>query len=128
MARRRNTRDIRWQVERERFQIEETYPPAPDNTAPISDIMPDVMKRMGLADAHWEDTVQREWTDLLGPQVAQHTRPGRLDYGTLIIYVKNSVWMQELRQMGERMILTRFQERFGTKKIKGIRLMLDPGD
>jgi len=42
------------------------------------------------------------------------------------VFVENSVWMQELRHMSEKVMLERLQERFGKNKIKGLRLQLDP--
>jgi predicted nucleic acid-binding Zn ribbon protein len=127
MSRRPTKHDIaRWNVERERFQIADRNPPAPHRDQPLTAILPEVMKKIGLEQPMWEQTLLREWPAIVGPQVAQHTRPGRLERCQLYVYVANSAWLSELKRYGEKKILAKLQERFGTQRIKGLRLQLDP--
>jgi predicted nucleic acid-binding Zn ribbon protein len=116
----------RWAVTRERFHIEDTSPPPPERLMPIADLTPMVMKRLGLDQPLWEKALLDEWPALVGQQVAQYTRPGQLDHGILIVFVANSTWLFELRRYSEKAMLDKMQERFGLKRIKGIRLMIDP--
>ena len=116
----------RWAVERERLQVEDFTPPAPYRVTTPEHLLPKVMKRVGLEQPLWEQTLVREWPDLVGPQVAAHARPGRLDRGTLCVFVKNSVWLSELRRYGEKAMLDKLQQRFGRSRVRGIRLQLDP--
>lgn len=117
---------IRWQVERERFQLAPGPPPAPYRVQTAGEILPGVMKKIGLEQPLWEQTLLREWESLVGPQVAMHARPGRLDRGILCVYITHSVWLAELRRFGEKAMLQNLQNRFGRAKIKGVRLQLDP--
>lgn len=116
----------RWQVERERFQLPDHRPPAPYRVFTPEQVLPSVMKKIGLEQPMWEQVLSREWETLVGEQVARHTRPGRLQHGILYVYVANSVWLAELRRFAEKALLERLQDKFGRTRIKGIRLQLDP--
>jgi predicted nucleic acid-binding Zn ribbon protein len=116
----------RWQVHRERFQLEEREPPAPYRVFTPEQVLPSVMKKMGLEQPLWEQMLVREWETLVGHQVARHTRPGRLNRNILHVFVANSVWLAELRRFAEKAMLDNLQQRFGRARIKGIRLQLDP--
>lgn len=117
---------IRWQVNRERFQLPDPRPPAPYRVFTPEQVVPSVMKRMGLEQPMWEQRLEREWESVIGEQVARHTRPGRLQHNILYVYVPNSVWLAELRQFAEKAMLEKLQNAFGKKRIKGIRLQIDP--
>ncbi len=116
----------RWAVERERFQLPDRRPPSPYRIQTPAHALTKVMQKLGLDDALWERSLLNEWPQLIGEPVAKHTRPGRLDRQTLIVFVEHSVWLQELRGPGEKAMLEKIQQRFGRNKIKGLRLQLDP--
>lgn len=117
---------VRWQVDRERFQLAPSRPPAPYRVFTPEQVLPSVMKKIGLEQPMWEHALSREWESLVGAQVATHTRPGRLQRNILYVYVANSVWLAELRRFAEKAMLENLQNRFGRARIKGIRLQLDP--
>ncbi len=117
---------VRWQVDRERFQLEERRPPAPYRVFTPDQVLPAVMRKLGLEQPMWEQVLTREWEALVGEQVARHTRPGRLQRNILYVYVANSVWLAELRQFAEKAMLEKLQAQFGRARIKGIRLQIDP--
>ncbi len=117
---------IRWQVDRERFQLHDRRPPAPYRVFTTEQVVPSVMKKIGLDQPMWEQRLAGEWESVIGEQVAQHTRPGRLQHNILYVYVPNSVWLAELRQFAEKAMLEKLQARFGPARIKGIRLQIDP--
>ncbi|MFH0982921.1 MAG: DUF721 domain-containing protein [Planctomycetota bacterium] len=94
--------------------------------ASIGDIIPGVMKQLGLDKHLWEQAILSEWPALVGPQVAAHTRPGRIERGTLFVFVSHSTWLNELSRYGKKEMLENLQKRFGADKIKSIRLQLDP--
>ncbi len=115
-----------WQIERERFQLPPGRPPTAYRIHTPGTVVPDLLKKWGMEQALWEQTLLQEWAEIAGPQVAKHTRPGRLDRGTLTVYVAHSTWLTELRQFGQQAMLEKLQARFGRRRIKGIRLNLDP--
>ena len=125
MAREREDKS-RWQVERERHHIARTTPPQPDCSAPIDSVVASVVKGMGLDQRFWEKELISEWESLVGPQVAKHARPGRLERKILHIFVDHPAWLSDLSRYGQKQVLANLQKRFGEEKIKGVRLQLDP--
>lgn len=116
----------RWALERERHQIDRQTPPLPDQSAEIADVIPDVMKHMGLEKKLWEHELLDQWTSVVGPQVAAHAKPGRLDRGTLVVFVSHPGWLSELERYGKKEMLKKIQQQFGEAKVRTIRLQLDP--
>ncbi len=117
---------VRWQVERERFQLEQHRPPAPYRVFTPEQVLPGVLRKIGLEQPLWERILARDWETLVGAQVARHSRPGRIQNKILYVFVANSVWLVELRRFAEQAMLQNLQARFGRERIKGIRLQLDP--
>ncbi len=117
----------RWQQERERMHLPDTArAPIPDRTVPVSDVLPGVMRELGLEAKRWEQVIETEWSTLVGAQVARCARPGGVNRQTLSIYVNSSVWLHELSRFSQPRILAKLQERFGATRIKQVRLELDP--
>lgn len=117
----------RWQVERERHQLEQQKPYMSfKDASPIDEAMQRVMKRIGIADQHWLEALSAEWGTLVGEAVARHTRPGRFQKKNLTVFVDSSVWLNELSRYGRKEMLAKLQERFGEGKVRSISLKLDP--
>lgn len=85
-----------------------------------------VMKRLGLADEHWLAEMADEWTGLVGDAVAAHARPGRVERGTLYVFVDSSVWLSELQRYGSTQLLQNLGQRFGRERVKAVRFVMDP--
>ena len=113
-------------MERERYHISDSRPPPPDRSSHISERMPDLIKKLGLQNQLWETALTSDWESLVGPQVAKQTRPGRLQYKILHIFVSNSMWLSELSRYHQKTILENIQARFGKDKIDRIKLQIDP--
>ncbi|MFH0953780.1 MAG: DUF721 domain-containing protein [Verrucomicrobiota bacterium] len=127
MARRRKSFNRgRWEVERERHALTRREPVPPPAAEALADVIPQVMKDLGLENRFWERTLVAEWEKLVGPQVAQHARPGRLDRKILYVFVVHPAWLSELSRYGQKQMLENLQKRFGADKIKALRLQLDP--
>lgn len=45
----------------------------------------------------WIDSVKSEWTSIVGPVIAAHTAPQRIEGPVLIVKVSNHIWRNELR-------------------------------
>jgi len=120
--------DGRWQVARERFHIEGAYPPASDvEPHAIGDIIPLIMKKLGLDQQHWLAVLAEEWPSLVGDAVAAHTRPGRFENKVLTVFVDSAVWLNELSRYGRKKMLENLQKRFGADRIADVRMQPDPG-
>ena len=127
--RRRQYRKGRWEVQRERCRLADPAPPSPScDASPLGTFIPQLMKRLGLAEQHWVGRLEEAWPGLVGDAVAGHTRPGRLEHGVLVVFVDSSVWLSELSRYGRGEMLASVRRRFGSRKISNIRLQLDPGD
>jgi|LSQX01.3.fsa_nt_gb predicted nucleic acid-binding Zn ribbon protein len=129
MKRRRRTYDPdKWQLTRERFQIADPAPPAPDADAlPVADFVDDILKNMKLDSHAKAGQITEVWPEIVGPQIARHTRPGHYDNQLLTVFVSHPAWLMELRGAPAREILTRLQDRFGAETITDIRWTIDPG-
>jgi predicted nucleic acid-binding Zn ribbon protein len=117
----------RWQVQRERCHLDSDtrlYPSFMDGA--LGEAVPELVRKLGLADTYWEHTLEREWPTLVGEQLARHTRPGRMNRGVLYVYVTSAPWLAELNRMGLKPMLENVQRRFGESRVKSIRLQPDP--
>jgi hypothetical protein len=115
-----------WELERERFRIERTRPPMPESIASAADVVPGILRQLGLEQSFREHALVTEWHKLVGPQVAQHARPGRIERKVLTIFVTHPAWLSELSRYGQKEILAKLQARFGADRVKSVRLQLDP--
>ena len=116
-----------WQVERERHALTDPVPAAPiKETEPLAGVVAGIMKKLGLADQHWMVSLCQRWADIVGADVAGHSRPGRLNHGALIVFVDTSVWLSELSRYGRQRILTNLQQRYDPACIRSVDFQLDP--
>ncbi|NLG34824.1 MAG: DUF721 domain-containing protein [Lentisphaerae bacterium] len=128
MNRRRRFDRTKWQLDRERFQITDHAPPAPDPGAPpVAAFIDEVLKGMKLAAHAQAGKIAAVWPELVGPQLAANTRPGTIENKLLTVYVSHPAWLMELRGGPGAEILSRVQERFGKKTVQQIRWAIDPG-
>ena len=119
----------RWAVERERNHLANAEPPKPHpGHEALKDFIPGALKKMGLKDQGWLQEIAANWNAIAGDQISINSRPGRYDSGVLTVYVSHPMWITELKGGGENLILGRLQEQFGKRKIRSLRLQIDPGD
>jgi len=117
----------RWKVKRERCRIADARPPAPDREArSIGGIIPAVMKSLGLDQQRRLSELAGEWEQIVGADIARHTRPGRLEQGELLVFVDSSVWLSELARYGRKEMVEKLGNKYGRGKIRSITLRLDP--
>lgn len=129
MKRRRSTTFTRgrWMIECERCGIMRgTPPPATEICANMESGVTEVLKGLGLAELQWTNELVETWEEVVGPQVARHTRPGRMYGSELVVYVDSSVWLHELQRYGLKGMCAKVQAHCTQQNIKGIRLQLDP--
>ncbi|HET6349190.1 MAG TPA: DUF721 domain-containing protein [Candidatus Krumholzibacteria bacterium] len=69
---------------------------APRSFARIGDVLPAVLRDLGLQARFSERRVVEKWATVVGPELAQRTRALRCDNGTLLVHVNHGAWMQEL--------------------------------
>ncbi|HOO20996.1 MAG TPA: DUF721 domain-containing protein, partial [Kiritimatiellia bacterium] len=116
------------ELDRERFRIADPAPPLPDaEAAPLGTIVDGVLRGMKLG-AHVHMTkITDAWPDIVGPQIARHTRPAHLENRVLTVFVAHPAWLMELRGAPAAEILSRLQDRTGKQIVASIRWSIDPG-
>jgi predicted nucleic acid-binding Zn ribbon protein len=76
----------------------------------------DVLALYGITDEVRAERVHTEWYDLVGPRIAQRTRPYGIVGKTLVIEVASSAWVQELTLLRQQ-ILTGLLARIGEPRL-----------
>lgn len=119
----------RWRIERERCGIPDGTPPPPpfEDAAGLGQVLPNVLKRLGLDTLAWLDEVRSQWPEAVGAQVAAHSRPGPWRQGTLTVYVANPIWLSEISRYHRGHMLDALRRRFGAERIRAISIQADPG-
>lgn len=115
-----------WAVERERCQIAAERPAPRREQQPLADVAQRVLKGWKLDGRAAELRLVAAWPEIVGPQVAMHARPGRLERGLLVVYVANSVWLAELNRLFQKPMLENIRRHLGTNDVRALRLQLDP--
>ena len=69
--------------------------------------------------------LEHRWAEVVGEQVASHTRPVRVRGGTLLVSVDDPAWASELRWMTEE-IATRARDVLGDPSITRIEVRVEP--
>jgi len=115
-----------WAVQRERCQVEDTRPMPARRNHPLASIAQQIIKDLKLDARLTETRLLNEWPKIVGPQVAAHARPGRLERGVLTVFVTNSVWLAELSRMWLKPMLGNIQRQLGNADVRNLRLQLDP--
>jgi hypothetical protein len=114
-------------IERERCCIDAgTPPPVPVVCANMETGVKDFLRSLGLRELAWTHELVEQWVEVVGTQMAGHTRPGRMNGDKLVVYVDSSVWLHELSRYGLKSMLAKVQQHCGDKRVKGIVLQLDP--
>ena len=67
--------------------------------APLGQVLAGYLERSGLARKMEEASVVPAWPELVGPAIAAVTTPLRVTDGVLIVAVRSSAWLMELRLM-----------------------------
>ncbi len=90
---------------------------------PVSEIIPRVIKSIGLKKKADEIQVMLDWDSIVGSLIAEKTKPAGVRRGVLKVLVESSAWMNELQLMKPE-IIAKIERRFGRNKIKDIRFCL----
>jgi predicted nucleic acid-binding Zn ribbon protein len=80
------------------------------------DAIAQVLRMRGTADDVRAERLVTEWTDLVGPKIAQRTRPDGVGERILWIEVATSAWLQELNLLRPQ-LLANLVERLGEPRL-----------
>lgn len=62
----------------------------------VACVLEGLARRLGLESKLLEFRLRRQWSDIVGEQIAAHTRPEQIRFKKLLIHVRHSVWLQQL--------------------------------
>lgn len=86
-------------------------------------ILTGLSRRLGLESKLFEARLRRRWPDIVGEPIAMHTRPDQLRFKKLYIFVRNSVWLQQLTFL-KPMLLQKVNEEGGQALVAEIVLRI----
>lgn len=115
------------EIELERFGLDHS-PPPPFHPEKPGDWVGKVLAAAGMEDRLWERKLASSWSEIVGDQLAAHTRPGRYAHRRLTIYVDSSPWLSALQREFSGLLLEKLQTAFGAERINRLNFCLDPGE
>jgi predicted nucleic acid-binding Zn ribbon protein len=86
-----------------------------------AELVPKLMKRLGLRERLHETEVIDAWSKIVGDFIAAHSTPVALRDGILYVRVLQPALHYELEQISKPEILRKLKNRFGGKSIRDIR-------
>jgi predicted nucleic acid-binding Zn ribbon protein len=88
--------------------------------ARVGDLLPAVLKSVGLEHKFREQEVLALWPEVVGEHIAARTQAVRVEKGVLYVHVDHGAWMQELH-FKEKELLARLREKAPGARLKRIR-------
>jgi hypothetical protein len=64
---------------------------------PIENVVNSVLKNLGMDRSGREQKVFSVWEEVFGPPISVITKPIFINYGTVVVAVRDNAWMQELQ-------------------------------
>lgn len=86
-----------------------------------ADVLPNLMKRLGLKERLHETEVLEAWSKIVGDFIAAHSAPVALREGVLYVRVLQPALHYELEQVAKIDILRKLKQRFGGRVIRDLR-------
>jgi predicted nucleic acid-binding Zn ribbon protein len=96
----------------------------PTRTKPVSAIMPNVLKELGMDRRRVEAELVKVWNHLLDGNIVAHAQPTGFRNGTLFVTVDSSVWLSEIVRYRRKEILDCLRHSFGKEFIARISFRL----
>lgn len=99
-------------------------PKTPCNTAKVvGDVLPGLMKSLGLSERYAEEEMARAWTQIVGHPVCLQAIPLKLKHRTLHVRMIQPTIHFVLETMRDE-ILEKLQERFGRERITALKFVI----
>ena len=70
----------------------------------LGNIVPKMMKALGLAQRYKAEIILLNWRQIVGEEIAAHTKPGKISRHVLTIAANNAVWAHHLSTLKEEII------------------------
>ena len=98
-------------------------PTSPDRPSRVGDVLRAVLARLPEAQRLADHALWAHWDAVVGPTIAAHARPHRLQRGVLTVSVDAPEWMQEL-QFLKQDLRDRLNARIGRPAVRDLYLLL----
>ena len=92
----------------------------PAGPQPVSRILADVLRNSGLEERLEERGPILRWGEMVGEEIARHTRAVDLEEGELVLEADHGAWRQEVTMLVP-VIISKFNATFGEGTVTGIR-------
>lgn len=92
---------------------------------PFSALIEKTLKRLNITESPWLDELAQAWPQLVPPEVAKVTRPGKWDAGILYVYVTSSMHLFEIRRTQLKRIEQAVRAFAGDERVRQVRLMVN---
>ncbi|MDH3706926.1 MAG: DUF721 domain-containing protein [Acidimicrobiia bacterium] len=92
---------------------------------PISEGVERVLRHLAAPSADTVSGIFEHWTDVVGPGIAEHTRPISIEDGCLVIAVDDATWASHL-QWSQDEIVAKVAARLDQDDIDRIRTVVRP--
>ena len=93
---------------------------------PLGEALKQYLERSGLGEPVEEAAVVPEWAERVGPAIAAVTTPLRVSRGSLVVAVRSSAWLMELKLM-EGEIVRRINAGRARGRIRRIHFVMEEG-
>jgi predicted nucleic acid-binding Zn ribbon protein len=93
----------------------------PDRWQAPGDLLPKLMKQLGLSERLRETDVIDAWKGIVGEFIAAHSAPVSLREGVLFVRVLQPTLHYQFEQISKAEILRKLKQRFGAKIVREIR-------
>ncbi len=88
----------------------------------MRNLLPRIMKNLGLAKRYEAELIIFNWRQIVGEDVAAHTRPGKINRRVLTVAAKNAVWAHHLSTLKEE-IIAKVNTFAGEKAVSDIKFL-----
>jgi predicted nucleic acid-binding Zn ribbon protein len=78
--------------------------PDPRDPQPFGSVLAKLVKSRGWEKPAAEATVFGEWAKVVGPDVAEHSRPVKLEGGELTVEAESTAWATQLRLLAAKLL------------------------
>lgn len=101
-------------------------PPSERDPKRLSDSLDRITRHLGGPSADVFSTVFVRWEDLVGPDIAAHSRPVSLRDGVLVLAVDQTAWAAQLRFLSAE-LLERISAAAGARQVSDISIRVVAG-
>ncbi|MDA3925487.1 MAG: DUF721 domain-containing protein [Kiritimatiellae bacterium] len=91
----------------------------------MEDLVEGVMKRLNIKEHGWIHELKEAWPQVVAPEIAKHTIPGKWENNILFIYVASSMALFELRRSRLKEIEAAVRKFAPDKNIRHVKLMVN---